>query len=106
MTPEKRYIVLPLRDIVVMPHSFVSLFVGRPKSIQGLRDVEPEKTILLLAQKQPQIDDPTLDDLYPVGTLARIAQLTELPDGSRKVVVEGLARFQVTQDYHDMDYLQ
>jgi len=106
MTPEKKYLALPLRDIVVMPHSFVSLFVGRQKSIQTLQEVSQDKTILLLTQKNPQTDEPTFDDLYAVGTLARIAQLTELPDGSQKVVVEGLARFQVTRPSSNVEHLE
>ena len=106
MIQEKQYLVLPLRDIVVMPHSFVSLFVGRPKSVQVLQRAASEKTILLLAQKSPNVDDPKLADLYDTGTLARIAQLTELPDGSRKVVVEGLSRFQVKESVNHEEYLE
>ncbi|MBV6422306.1 MAG: Lon protease [Steroidobacteraceae bacterium] len=85
--------VLPLRDVVVYPHMVIPLFVGREKSIQAL-DVamKADKRIMLVAQKQADIDDPKADDLYRIGTVATILQLLKLPDGTVKVLVEGVDR--------------
>jgi ATP-dependent Lon protease len=85
--------VLPLRDVVVYPHMVIPLFVGREKSIVAL-DVamRADKRILLVAQKQADVDDPKASDLYPVGTVATILQLLKLPDGTVKVLVEGVDR--------------
>ncbi|QDH70552.1 endopeptidase La [Marilutibacter alkalisoli] len=89
--------VLPLRDVVVFPHMVIPLFVGRDKSIRAL-DVamEADKRILLVAQKSAETDDPGADDLYATGTLAQILQLLKLPDGTIKVLVEGVARVGVS----------
>src|SRR5438876_8840500 len=88
--------VLPLRDIVVFPHMIVPLFVGREKSIRALEDVmREEKRILLVAQKNPADDDPQASAIYEVGTLAQVLQLLKLPDGTVKVLVEGLERAQI-----------
>ncbi|MES0371400.1 MAG: endopeptidase La [Mariprofundaceae bacterium] len=85
--------ILPLRDIVVFPHMIVPLFVGREKSVNALEEVmQSGKQILLLAQKDPEKDDPEADDLYSVGTIGSILQLLKLPDGTIKVLVEGGAR--------------
>ncbi|MFZ9086645.1 MAG: LON peptidase substrate-binding domain-containing protein, partial [Steroidobacteraceae bacterium] len=85
--------VLPLRDVVVYPHMVIPLFVGREKSILALDEAaNRDKRILLVAQKQADIDDPKPRDLYPVGTLANILQLLKLPDGTVKVLVEGTER--------------
>lgn len=82
--------VLPLRDVVVFPHMVIPLFVGRKKSIQALeRSMETGKQILLVAQKNAAEDDPSVDDIYQVGTVASILQLLKLPDGTVKVLVEG-----------------
>ncbi|OHE83313.1 MAG: endopeptidase La [Lysobacterales bacterium RIFOXYA1_FULL_69_10] len=88
--------VLPLRDVVVFPHMVIPLFVGRDKSIRAL-DVamEADKRILLVAQKSAETDDPGAEDLYDIGTLAHVLQLLKLPDGTIKVLVEGVARVQV-----------
>src|SRR5471032_892815 len=85
--------VLPLRDVVVYPHMVIPLFVGREKSIVAL-DVamRADKRILLVAQKQADVDDPKASDLYAVGTAATILQLLKLPDGTVKVLVEGVDR--------------
>ncbi len=85
--------VLPLRDVVVYPHMVIPLFVGREKSIQAL-DVamKADKRIMLVAQKQADVDDPKADDLYRIGTVATILQLLKLPDGTVKVLVEGVDR--------------
>ena len=89
--------VLPLRDVVVYPHMVIPLFVGREKSILALEQaMKASKQILLLAQKQADVDDPAPKDLYDVGTVATILQLLKLPDGTVKVLVEGGDRARVT----------
>ncbi|AWV06935.1 endopeptidase La [Marilutibacter maris] len=97
--------VLPLRDVVVFPHMVIPLFVGRDKSIRAL-DVamEADKRILLVAQKSADIDDPGADDLYATGTLAQVLQLLKLPDGTIKVLVEGVSRVKV-DDVEERDGL-
>jgi ATP-dependent Lon protease len=88
--------VLPLRDIVVYPHMVIPLFVGREKSILALEHaMRADKQIVLLAQKAGDVDDPKADDLHRVGTLATILQLLKLPDGTVKVLVEGVERARV-----------
>ena len=88
--------VLPLRDVVVYPHMVMPLFVGREKSITALETaMQDDKQILLVAQKNADVDEPTADDVYDVGTLATILQLLKLPDGTIKVLVEGGERVHV-----------
>ncbi|MBZ0091069.1 MAG: endopeptidase La [Sulfuricellaceae bacterium] len=89
--------LLPLRDVVVFPHMVIPLFVGRPKSIKAL-DVAMEtgKHILLVAQKSAAKDEPSLEDMYRVGSIATVLQMLKLPDGTVKVLVEGEKRAQVT----------
>ena len=88
--------VLPLRDVVVYPHMVIPLFVGREKSIDALEAaMKDDKQVLLVAQKEAEIDDPEVTDLYRVGTLANILQLLKLPDGTVKVLVEGDQRCEV-----------
>ena len=90
--------VLPLRDVVVYPHMVIPLFVGREKSIQALDiAMRGDKRIMLIAQKQADVDDPKVDDLYRIGTLATILQLLKLPDGTVKVLVEGVDRARIDQ---------
>ncbi len=85
--------VLPLRDVVVYPHMVIPLFVGREKSILALdQAMRSGKQILLVAQKQADVDDPAPQDLYRLGTVATILQLLKLPDGTVKVLVEGIER--------------
>lgn len=92
-TPATGLPVLPLRDVVVFPTMVVPLFVGREKSMRALdRAMQGDKEILLVAQRSPDIDDPTAEDLYPVGTVAHVLQLLRLPDGTVKVLVEGQRR--------------
>lgn len=89
--------VLPLRDIVVFPHMIVPLFVGRDKSVKALEDVmKSDKRILLATQKDATLDDPDTDQIYTTGTLASVLQLLKLPDGTVKVLVEGVARARIT----------
>ncbi|HEX3836952.1 MAG TPA: endopeptidase La [Steroidobacteraceae bacterium] len=100
--------VLPLRDVVVYPHMVIPLFVGREKSIQAL-DVamRGDKRIMLIAQKQADVDDPKVEDLYRIGTIATILQLLKLPDGTVKVLVEGVDRARIDKleagDYYSAD---
>ncbi len=88
--------VLPLRDVVVYPHMVIPLFVGREKSIEALEvAMRADRRIMLVAQKQADIDDPKADDLYRIGTVATILQLLKLPDGTVKVLVEGVDRARI-----------
>ena len=83
--------LLPLRDVVVYPHMVTPLFVGRGKSIEALeRAMVSDKQVLLVAQRNPSVDDPTAEDVYSIGTIASILQLLKLPDGTVKVLVEGV----------------
>jgi ATP-dependent Lon protease len=105
----RAYPVLPLRDIVVFPHMIVPLFVGREKSIKALEEVMRSDTYILLAtQKNASDDDPATDAIFEVGTLASVLQLLKLPDGTVKVLVEGVERAKVGQytdrsDYYEAD---
>ena len=91
------YPLLPLRDVVVFPHMVIPLFVGRPKSIKALEvAMESGKHILLVAQKSAAKDDPTPEDLYDTGCVATVLQMLKLPDGTVKVLVEGLHRALLT----------
>ena len=88
--------LLPLRDVVVFPHMVIPLFVGRPKSIKALEAaMEEGKNVVLLAQKSAANDDPTPEDLYDVGSVASILQMLKLPDGTVKVLVEGVHRARI-----------
>jgi ATP-dependent Lon protease len=90
------YAVLPLRDIVVFPHMIVPLFVGREKSVKALEHVMlGSKKILLVTQKTPSEDDPGPEDVHTIGTIGSILQLLKLPDGTVKVLVEGVQRVEV-----------
>ena len=98
--------VLPLRDVVVYPHMVIPLFVGRDKSIKALEAaMAGSKQILLVAQKSAALDDPQVDDIYRVGTLSSILQLLKLPDGTIKVLVEGMERARIVQFIGVQDYL-
>ena len=88
--------LLPLRDVVVFPHMVIPLFVGRPKSIKALEAaMENERRIMLLAQKTAAKDEPAPDDMFDMGCVATILQLLKLPDGTVKVLVEGVQRAKV-----------
>jgi len=90
--------LLPLRDVVVYPHLVIPLFVGRAKSVKALEIAsEQNKQILLVAQKSPNNDEPQADDLYSVGTVATVLQMLKLPDGTVKVLVEGVYRAKVSE---------
>jgi len=99
--------VLPLRDIVVFPSMVVPLFVGREKSVRALEEVvKREGKILLVTQKNGGVDDPKETDLYSMGTLGNILQLLRLPDGTVKVLVEGVARARIKDFLDNPDYFQ
>ena len=101
------YPVLPLRDIVVFPHMIVPLFVGREKSVKALEDVMgDDKKILLISQKDANQDDPGVEDIYEVGTLATVLQLLKLPDGTVKVLVEGSERAKVTKYLDNEEFFE
>ena len=90
--------LLPLRDVVVFPHMVIPLFVGRPRSIKALElAMEAGNSIMLVAQKSASKDDPSPDDLYEIGCAASILQMLKLPDGTVKVLVEGLQRARIKQ---------
>jgi ATP-dependent Lon protease len=92
--------VLPLRDVVVYPHMVIPLFVGREKSIHALdAAMRADKRIMLVAQKQADVDDPKIDDLHRFGTIASILQMLKLPDGTVKVLVEGIDRATIVRLY-------
>ncbi len=98
--------VLPLRDIVVFPHMVVPLFVGRDKSVKALEKVmSGDKRIMLITQKSASVDDPKKDDLFDFGTIANVLQLLKLPDGTVKVLVEGLQRASINMFTDNEDYL-
>ena len=99
--------VLPLRDIVVFPHMIVPLFVGRDKSVKALEDVmQDDKQILLVAQKNAGQDDPTVDDIYEMGTIGTVLQLLKLPDGTVKVLVEGSQRAKIVRYTDKEEFFQ
>ena len=90
--------VLPLRDVVVYPQIVMPLFVGRPMSVKAIdMAYKGDKQILLVAQKQANDDDPSISDIYTVGTVATILQILKLPDGTVKVLVEGVSRVNITK---------
>ena len=104
--PTAEYPVLPLRDIVVFPNSAIPLFVGREKSINALDAVTSKyKKIILVAQKNSEIDDPKEKDVYSYGTLGEILQLLKLPDGTVKILVEGKSIVKILNFKENEKYL-
>ena len=99
--------LLPLRDVVVYPQIVQPLFVGRPKSIKALEiAMASDKQVLLVAQKNASEDEPGVEDLFAIGTVATILQLIRLPDGTVKVLVEGLDRAMIKDVLFDADHFQ
>jgi len=97
--------LLPLRDVVVFPQLVIPLFVGRDKSIKAIEKANNgDKQILLVAQKSANKDDPDVKDLFEIGTLATILQMLKLPDGTVKVLVEGIERIQLTKFFDSGDF--
>jgi ATP-dependent Lon protease len=104
---DRVYPVLPLRDIVVFPGMIVPLFVGREKSVKALEEVmRDDKHILVVTQKNAQDDDPAPDQIYSAGTVASVLQLLKLPDGTVKVLVEGLHRATIDRYLQTVDYFE
>ena len=104
---DRVYPVLPLRDIVVFPGMIVPLFVGREKSVKALEEVmRDDKHILVVTQKNAQDDDPAPDQIYETGTIATVLQLLKLPDGTVKVLVEGLSRATIDRYLQTVDYFE
>ncbi|MCH1928978.1 endopeptidase La [Shewanella sp. A25] len=97
--------VLPLRDVVVYPHMVIPLFVGREKSIRCLETaMAQDKQIILVAQRDAELDEPTKDDIFDVGTVASILQLLKLPDGTVKVLVEGGRRARINRYTQETEF--
>ena len=98
--------VLPLRDIVVFPNMVAPLFVGREQSVNALNHVMTgDKKIFLLSQKNSKIDNPNKENLYSFGTIAKIIQLLKLPDGTLKVLVEGIQRAKVNKISFNKEFI-
>ena len=107
MSKTQFFPTLPLRDIVVFPNMIVPLFVGRDKSIKALEEVmKTNKKIVLITQKNPEMDDPSENDLYSFGCESKILQLLKLPDGTVKVLVEGINKVKILQFKNDKDFLK
>ena len=99
--------LLPLRDIVIFPSIVVPLFVGREKSIKALQEaMKTDKSIILVAQKNSETDDPSEKDLFAFGCLSKVLQLLKLPDGTVKVLVEGQKRVKITNISNDTNFLK
>ena len=93
MNKENLFPLLPLRDVVVFPYMMVPLFVGREKSITALNEVmKTDKKIILVTQKNSEVDNPGKNDLFTYGCKCSILQLLKLPDGTVKLLVEGIKR--------------
>ena len=106
MVKKEKYPVLPLRDIVVYPKMIVPLFVGREKSIRALQEVvDTNQNIVLVTQKDASIEDPKTDDIFHVGTLGTVLQLLRLPDGTVKVLIEGLERVKLDKIYNNDEFI-
>ena len=98
MLSDNKKPLLPLRDIVIFPSVVVPLFVGRRKSIRALEEVmKTDKSIILVTQKNSEVDDPQEKDIYSFGCLSKILQLLKLPDGTVKVLVEGIRRVKIKE---------
>jgi ATP-dependent Lon protease len=104
---QQNYAVLPLRDIVVFPGMIVPLFVGREKSIKALENsVESKSKLLLVTQKDALDDNPKPEDIYRTGVIVNILQLLKLPDGTVKVLVEGVSRGEVNYYLDNNEYFE
>ncbi|MBR2300124.1 MAG: endopeptidase La [Alphaproteobacteria bacterium] len=104
---QKLYPVLPLRDTVVFPKMIVPLFVGREKSIKALQKVHDiNGTIVLVTQKKAALEDPKDEDIYHIGTMGSILQMLKLPDGTVKVLIEGLDRVRIKKFKMDSDFIE
>jgi len=96
--PERKVPLLPVRDLVLFPGVIVPLFVGRPRSLKALEEAMlHEKTVLVVAQKDMNVEDPEPEDLFEVGTITTVLQMLRLPDGTTKVLVEGVSRASILE---------
>lgn len=103
----RRIPVLPVRDLVLFPGIIAPLFVGRPRSLKALEEAMlRDKNILVVAQKEMYVDDPSAEDLYHVGTLCHVLQMVRVPDGTTKALVEGIARVGVDRYSLERDYFE
>ena len=99
--------LLPLRDLVVFPYMVIPLFVGREQSINALEEaVNLNSQIFIVSQRDPELEKPDLEDLYSVGTIAKIIQIYKLPDDTVKVLVEGLSRAEITDVEEKNNFLK
>src|SRR5215469_10733708 len=99
--------LLPLRELIVFPHEVYPIFVGRQKSIKALEAAEAaKKPILLVAQKDARVADPSPSDIYSIGTLGLVVQLLRLPDGTVKALLEGKKRARIVKYVSQDDYFQ
>src|SRR6516225_3969461 len=99
--------LLPLRELIAFPHEVYPILVGRQKSIKALEAAEAaNKPILLVAQKDARVSEPSPDDLHAVGTLARLVQLLRLPDGTVKALLEGKQRARVVRYVSQDEFIQ
>src|SRR6266481_5394981 len=99
--------LLPLRGLIVFPHQVFPISAGRHKSIKALEEAEAQKKpILLAAQKDPKVSEPTPDDIYAVGTLGIVVQLLHLPDGTVKALLEGKKRARIIRHVSDREFFQ
>src|SRR3984957_10199594 len=98
--------LIPLRDVVVFPQMVTPLFVSRPKSIAALEQalLRDDRLVVLVAQRDPDCEEPAQDDMYEIGTLAEVMQMLKLPDGTVKVLVEGSCRASVNKFYEDQEH--
>lgn len=104
---KEKYPVLPLRDIVVYPKMIVPLFVGRDKSIKALQSVvDSDGNIILATQKDAGVEEPQPDDIYHIGTLGTVVQMLKLPDGTVKVLIEGVERVKITKFIKNKEFMQ
>lgn len=104
--PQEKASVLPLRDVVIFPGMVVPLFVGREKSVLALENaMKTNSPVILVAQKQSEIDDPQAEDVFEIGTLSSILQMVKLQDGTHKVLIEGKVRVRIS-DLEDSDYFK
>lgn len=104
--PQQKSSVLPLRDVVIFPGMVVPLFVGREKSVRALENaMKSNSPVVLVAQKQSEVDDPEIEDVYEIGTLSSILQMVKLQDGTHKVLIEGKVRVKIS-NLEDDEYFK
>src|SRR6267142_5647882 len=98
--------LLPLRDVVIYPYMTIPLLVGRVASVNAIEAaVQRDRVVFVLAQKRPEVADPASKDLHRVGTIVRVLQLFRLPDGTMRVLVEGICRARAKKFFKGADYM-